>query len=60
MHNIALLAAAVIKQWQEDGRPQVAVNLDLWEDIISLHVEIDRNKHEVNRPQLHQGGVDEC
>lgn len=59
MHNVEQLAAAVIKQWQDDGRPQVA-DLSLWQDVVDVVSEITAYKMSAQKVPLPEKEDDLC
>ena len=59
MYNVEQLAAAVIKQWQDDGRPQVA-DLDLWQDVVEVAAEIIAYKQSAQKVPLPDKEDDLC
>lgn len=59
MFNVEQLAAAVIKQWQDDGKPQVA-DLGLWQDVIEVVSEIAAYKMSTQKVPLPDKEDDLC
>lgn len=59
MFNAEQLAAAVIKQWYDDGRPQVA-DLSLWQDVVDVATEIAAYKQSAQKVPLPDKEDDLC